>query len=86
MFKHHFFLFSAQIDQRIVLFKELKIEGFIVTRWNDRWMEGIEQNLKWIREGKLKFKETVTQGFENMPKAFIDMMNGANTGKAIIEA
>lgn len=49
-------------------------------------MEGIEQMLKWIQEGKIKFKETVTEGFENMPKAFIDMMNGKNTGKAVIKA
>lgn len=81
-----FVLFSAQIDQRVVLFKQLKLEGFIVTRWNDRWMEGIKQNLEWIKQGKLKFKETVTEGFENMPKAFIHMMNGGNTGKAIIKA
>lgn len=81
-----FFLFTAYIDQRTILFKQLKIQGFLVTRWYDRWMEGIHQMLKWIKEGKLKFRETVTEGFENMPKAFIDMMNGKNTGKAVIKA
>jgi len=31
-------------------------------------------------------KETCTDGFENMPKAFIDMLQGGNTGKAIVKA
>jgi prostaglandin reductase 1 len=30
--------------------KELKLEGFMVKRWINRWDEGIEQNLQWIRE------------------------------------
>lgn len=37
-------------------------------------------------QGKLKYKETITEGFENIPKAFIDMLQGKNYGKAIIKA
>lgn len=37
-------------------------------------------------QGKIQVRETVTQGFDNMPKAFIDMLQGGNTGKAIIYA
>lgn len=57
-----------------------------MNRWADRLMEAMTQILKWIEEGKLKFKETVTDGFENMPRAFIDLMNGANMGKAVVKA
>ncbi|KAK5647442.1 hypothetical protein RI129_002334 [Pyrocoelia pectoralis] len=64
---------------------ELRMEGFMVTRWTERWSEGIEQNLKWIKEDKLKYKETITEGFENIINAFIDMLNGKNTGKAIVK-
>lgn len=60
------------------------MEGFIVTRWHDKWMDGINQNLQWILAGKLKYRETVTDGFENMFKAFTDMLNGVNYGKAIV--
>lgn len=70
---------------RQMVFKQLKMEGFVVWRWNDRWMEGIEANLKWINEGKLKWHETVTEGFENLPMAFIDMLKGGNTGKAVVK-
>ncbi|KAK5647443.1 hypothetical protein RI129_002335 [Pyrocoelia pectoralis] len=64
---------------------ELRMEGFMVTRWTERWSEGIEQNLKWIKEDKLKYKETIAEGFENIINAFIDMLNGKNTGKAIVK-
>ena len=37
-------------------------------------------------QGKIKIKETHTEGFENMPQAFIDMLKGGNTGKAIVKA
>nr|XP_029717545.1 prostaglandin reductase 1-like [Aedes albopictus] len=70
---------------RQMVFKQLKMEGFVVWRWNDRWMEGIEANLKWISEGKLKWHETVTDGFDNLPIAFMDMLKGGNTGKAVVK-
>ncbi|PSN31183.1 putative NADP-dependent oxidoreductase YfmJ, partial [Blattella germanica] len=76
----------APIIQPFVVGKQLKMEGFFVSRWKDRWMEGINQNLKWIQEGKLKWKETVTTGFENIPKAFIGMLKGENTRKAVVKA
>ena len=76
---------KATILQPAIIFKELKIEGFLVNRWIDRWMEGIEKNLAWIREGKLRYKETYTQGFDNMFNAFVDMLKGGNTGKAIVK-
>ncbi|KAL0132561.1 hypothetical protein PUN28_000369 [Cardiocondyla obscurior] len=77
---------KSTILQPVIVFNQLKIEGFIVTRWADRWNEGIIQNLRWIREGKLRYRETVTKGFENMFDAFIGMMRGENVGKAIIQA
>nr|CAH7767684.1 unnamed protein product [Callosobruchus chinensis] len=78
--------FLSTIVQFPIVQKQLKVEGFIVTRWANRWMEGIDQLAKWIKEGKLKYRETTTDGFENMPKAFIDMLKGGNTGKAVVKA
>ncbi|KFB38940.1 AGAP000414-PA-like protein [Anopheles sinensis] len=71
--------------QREFVFKQLRQEGFIVTRWHKRWMEGIEANLRWIEEGKLTYQETVTKGFERMPEAFVSMLTGGNTGKAVVK-
>ncbi|XP_077302044.1 prostaglandin reductase 1-like [Arctopsyche grandis] len=76
---------KVPILQPTFVFNQLKMEGFLVTRWLNRWNEGIGQNLKWIKEGKLKHKETVTDGFENMFEAFTSMLRGENTGKAIVK-
>lgn len=76
---------KASVIQFFVVKKQLKMEGFIVTRWSDRWMEGIEKNLQWMREGKIKSRETITKGFENMFEAFTDMLSGQIIGKAIVQ-
>lgn len=76
---------KTTILQPAIVFNQLKIEGFIVSRWADKWQEGISQNLQWIQEGKLKYRETVTHGFENMFNAFSGMLKGENTGKAIVK-
>lgn len=71
--------------QYAIVAKQLMLEGFIVYRWIDRWMEGILQNLEWIKQGNLKYKETVTEGFDNMFNAFVDMLQGGNVGKAVVK-
>lgn len=78
---------SAGVVQMPVVLRELKMEGFLVWRWmDDRWMEGIMHMLQLIEDGKLKYKETVAEGFENMFEAFIDMLTGGNVGKAVVKA
>lgn len=65
--------------------KELEMRGFLVSTWKHRWMEGINQNLKWFQEGKLLYRETITDGFENMTRALIGVLRGENTGKAVVK-
>jgi NADPH-dependent curcumin reductase CurA len=69
-----------------VLVKQVRVEGFIVIRWMNRWGEGIAQMAQWLSEGKIKYREDVVTGFENIPTAFIEMLNGKNTGKMLIRA
>jgi NADPH-dependent curcumin reductase CurA len=68
-----------------VLVKQLKVEGFIIVRFQNRWAEGITQMAQWLREGQLKHREDVVEGFQNTAKAFIGMLQGENTGKALIK-
>ncbi|NXF97991.1 PTGR1 reductase, partial [Eubucco bourcierii] len=68
-----------------MILKELQMEGFIVYRWDNRKEEDLKVLLKWIVEGKLKYHEQVTEGFENMPAAFIGMLKGENLGKAVVK-
>lgn len=79
------FAILASIVQFPIVTKQLKVEGFIVHRWVARWTEGITQMKKWITEDKVKYRETVTEGFENMVPAFVDMLKGKNFGKAVVK-
>jgi NADPH-dependent curcumin reductase CurA len=69
-----------------ILVRQLKVEGFIVTRFQARWPEGIAQMAQWLRAGKLRYREDIVEGFENTPRAFIDMLEGKNTGKMLVKA
>ena len=69
----------------IVLVKQIKVEGFIVFRWLNRYPEGIQQMAAWLAEGKLKYREEVVEGFENTARAFIGMLHGDNTGKMLVK-
>nr|QEN91987.1 prostaglandin reductase [Spodoptera exigua] len=76
---------KASILQFFFIGKGLKAEGFLVNRFADRNLEGINQNLKWVKEGKLKYKEHVTEGFESAVDAFIGLFRGDNIGKSIVK-
>ena len=65
--------------------KRLTIRGFIVTDHPDACKKYVEKASAWLREGKLRYRETVTQGIENAPAAFIDMLKGGNIGKQIVK-
>lgn len=67
-----------------LLTKQARAEGFIVTQFANRIREGRTQMAQWLREGQLKYRETVVQGFENMPRALIGVLNGHNIGKMIV--
>ncbi|KAL1271580.1 hypothetical protein QQF64_030596 [Cirrhinus molitorella] len=68
-----------------MIFKQLKMEGFLVGRWEHKNKESLKRMLTWMQEGKLKCKEHFTVGFENMPAAFMGMLKGENIGKAIVK-
>ena len=61
------------------------MKGFTVSDYASRFAEGEQALAKWLQEGKLKYEETVTEGFENTIDAFLDLFKGANLGKAIVK-
>jgi len=69
----------------LCVFKELRVEGFLVGRWLSRWMEGITAMAGWLSSGEIKAEETVVDGFENTPDAFIGLFTGKNTGKMLVK-
>ena len=60
--------------------------GFIlVLNYSDQFPSALEQLSQWIQEGKLKTRENIVFGIENTGKAFVDMMNGTNIGKQLVQ-
>ncbi|KAK9688569.1 Zinc-binding dehydrogenase [Popillia japonica] len=68
-----------------IITNELEMKGFIVTTWLDKWSEAVTNNVKWMKEGKLQWRETVTEGFDNMVEALAGILRGDNTGKAVVK-
>jgi NADPH:quinone reductase len=69
----------------MMIVKQLSAEGFIVSRWYDRWPEARTRMAGWLREGKLQYRETVYEGLASAPRAFVGLFTGENTGKAIVK-
>ena len=65
--------------------KRLRMEGFLVFDFADRFKEGRVEMARWIAEGKLKYKEDTVKGLENAPKALIGLFSGANFGKQLVQ-
>jgi NADPH-dependent curcumin reductase CurA len=70
---------------RFMLINRARMEGFLVSDWRDRHPEALRRIAAWIKAGRIKYTEHVTQGLENTPKAFIEMLQGANLGKAVVK-
>ncbi|XP_046959706.1 prostaglandin reductase 1-like [Vanessa cardui] len=68
-----------------ILLNELRIEGFHIRSYLDRWPEAIEQMITWIKDGHLKPAEHVTVGFDKIFDAFVGMLAGENFGKAVVK-
>uniref|UniRef100_A0AAY4ERM1 Prostaglandin reductase 1 n=1 Tax=Denticeps clupeoides TaxID=299321 RepID=A0AAY4ERM1_9TELE len=69
-----------------MIFKQLRMEGFLVHRWPHKHPESLKRLLAWQQQGKLQWREHVTEGFVNMPAAFMGMLKGDNIGKAVVKA
>lgn len=62
-----------------------KLQGFIVSDYLPQWPKGVQQLTEWYQQGQLRTEETVTEGFEQIPAAFLGLFKGENTGKAIVK-
>lgn len=61
------------------------MQGFIVSNYTDKFPQATKQLATWLAKGKLTYRETIVEGFENTPQAFLDMMAGNKTGKMVIK-
>ncbi len=65
--------------------RNVMMQGFIVSNYPEHCAKWIEVAVPWLAEGKLKYRETVSEGIKNAPSAFIGMLKGQNFGKQIVK-
>jgi len=68
----------------LVIAKSLTMQGFIVSNYLDMVPSFFADMGQWIREGQIKWAETIVQGIANAPKAFLGLFTGANFGKMLV--
>jgi len=61
------------------------IEGFIVSEHMEVWPEALKELGEMVATGKLKYRESVAQGLEAAPEAFLGLLKGKNFGKQIVK-
>lgn len=71
--------------QPFLIKKSSSMKGFVIFDYKNRHPEGIQQLAAWLKEGKLNYEETIQEGFDNIPQAFLDLFEGKNKGKMLVK-
>jgi NADPH-dependent curcumin reductase CurA len=69
----------------LIVISRLKIEGFIVSEHMELWPEALRELAGLVATGALKYRETVAQGLQAAPEAFIGLLKGRNLGKQLVK-
>ena len=69
----------------MVVTKRLRIQGYIISDHYDRFGEFYASAQQWVRDGRLRYRETIIEGIENAPHAFLGLLRGENIGKMLVK-
>jgi NADPH-dependent curcumin reductase CurA len=72
-------------NPRLLLTNRVKLQGFIVTEHLDLWPQGLAEVGKLVATGKMKYRESVSQGLASAPEAFMGLLKGKNFGKQLVK-
>jgi NADPH-dependent curcumin reductase CurA len=68
----------------LIVTKRLRVQGFIVIDHGDRYPAFAAEVGPWVRDGKIAYRETIVDGFEQLPSAFAGLFRGDNVGKMLV--
>jgi NADPH-dependent curcumin reductase CurA len=71
--------------QPFLLRSRALMQGFIVSDYKDKFPDILSQLTQWLSTGELKYTETIIEGFDQIPQAFIDLFSGKNKGKMVVK-
>jgi len=69
----------------MLLINRVKLQGFIVSDFAAQSGKAVEELAGWVRDGKVKYRETIANGIENAPRAFLGLLKGENIGKQLVK-
>jgi NADPH-dependent curcumin reductase len=75
----------ALANPALILVNRLKVEGFIVSEHMEVWPEALAELGGLVAQGKLRPRESIAQGIEAAPEAFLGMLKGKNFGKQLVK-
>ena len=70
---------------QLILVNRMKVQGFIVSEHMQHWPQALKELGMGVATGQLKYRETVAQGIEAAPEAFIGLLKGRNFGKQLVK-
>ncbi|MFJ4263351.1 NADP-dependent oxidoreductase [Paenarthrobacter nicotinovorans] len=75
---------AAPRNLAVAIGKQLTLRGFLVGGQRQHAAEFAGKMAGWLADGTISYDETIVDGLENAPQAFIDLLDGANTGKMLV--
>jgi len=67
-----------------MIYNRVTMKGFVVYEFNHLRDQFLSDMRGWMREGRMKYQETIMEGIENAPAALIGLLQGQNTGKMLV--
>lgn len=68
-----------------IMLARASVIGFVVYDYDHRTEEARNRMARWVKEGKIRYAETIAKGIERAPEAFLSMLTGGNTGKQLVQ-
>ena len=73
------------LNFRSILSNRLRVQGFIVSEHMDLWPQALQELGTLVATGRMKYRETIAQGIEAAPEAFLGLLKGRNFGKQLVK-